>query len=966
MLRAARCAAAAMQTVSVKDEAAALRQQIAAARRERDELLRLARQVSSAELAGSQEELPRHQLAGAAGGSAGVGSAAGAVADGVEGIAEDAQQFAAVADTIQLYRQCAPNFPRSMRLERRELSVIFGEPELGHRGFFGALVGFDQCISSDDLVAHVSRHTSTGVAHLLVAAADDRQDGRLAANDAANVMRLVKHFFENYALCGPSADFVTAVLEKIAAEVRQLDETCWTEAAAVSLVRLQILRVEHLPATADGDFECGVTALQQEFYEAAGDSLDSDTESEADVECATRSGRWSDSFKVIGRTEQRTVFPDESGRAQFERGGPGFACLAPGKLLLKLCDHNWLHDNVEGSRAVMLDGSKSGQQRVALQRNGTAVVGADGFCTEIVYQLEPASQSIPRAEALRWREPMDAVVTDFPSDISQAMICCAETVKSFKRQNGPLPGLPDSMQLGKEESVAAGELHRRLPAMETSRSSPEHLVQARLVHALMAREAAGKFPEGSVVSEVILLLLSFASSADSVSLSEYGHFLSLLKHYLRNYATSDVDFCTDVLEPLVTESPQPVLQAEQHRACNVDFAIVAVEHPPALESASILLYQQGCYDLLADEVQNPGAASVVVWGQSNRKRGGVDFQHVAETSTICFSRRSSRFECVAPGHVQLKLLSNTAGLSTRLIGSTWLALGEGCQVQKGRTQLVRAGARLLGADGLPTVIEYSVGALVPSMDQMWERDSSSSPLVIDRQGRAHSPLHDTLRRLKQERERREEQHVIEQAVKACKQQRLREELHRRQQHQQEQQQQELETLTGELHDLETELAREMHLAERVEQQLAEARAVTVTKAEQLAASRAAVVAQAARGEADVADATHGHLLGLPPATVATHPEKLLADKPQSVDNQGQLESADGWQIVAPPTRAWARTHSPAVDPTGSSVYLKVVQYNVRAQFYILTPSNRASFLMDSAAFLSFRYSLTTWPAQSTV
>ena len=265
---------------------------------------------------------------------------------------------------------------------------------------------------------------------------------------------------------------------------------------------------------------------------------------------------------------------------------------------------------------------------------------------------------------------------------------------------------------------------------------------------------------------------------------------------------------------------------------------------------------------------------------------------------------------------------------------------------------------------------------------MWESDSSSSPLVIDRHGRAHGPLHNTLRRLTQERERREEQQMIEKVVMVYQQQqqRLRDELQRhrqqekeRQQQQREQQereqreqqhldeerqqqqleeqrrwhrehedarrrqpepeqeQQELETATLELHELEAELTRETDLATWAEQQLARARAETAMMAEELAALREAIVTKAARSEqVEPTTGSRSDSLHLPPATVATQPNILPAEKPQSADSQQELESTDGWHVVAPPTRVWARIGPPAVDPAGSSVFLKVLQYNVRA------------------------------------
>ena len=260
------------------EEEAELRQRIAAAREERDALLQLRHERAerlraeaelemartrsaekTAQLAASQTKLAQLKRAV----SPDVALDADGAAEGLEGAPEEVQLIAAVADTIQVYRRCVaatvvPVFPQSMTLERHELATIFGSPA-GYGlsdtatlagGFFGALVGYDQCISREDLVAYISRITSSDVTRLLVAAADDRQDGRLAAADVVNIMRLFKHFFEHYALCERSAEFDVCMLEKIAAEVRELDETGWTKAAEVSLLRLKVLSVEHLPATA--------------------------------------------------------------------------------------------------------------------------------------------------------------------------------------------------------------------------------------------------------------------------------------------------------------------------------------------------------------------------------------------------------------------------------------------------------------------------------------------------------------------------------------------------------------------------------------------------------------------------------------------------------------------------------------------------------------------------------------------
>jgi hypothetical protein len=139
----------------------------------------------------------------------------------------------------------------------------------------------------------------------------------------------------------------------------------------------------------------------------------------------------------------------------------------------------------------------------------------------------------------------------------------------------------------------------------------------------------------------------------------------------------------------------------------------------------------------------------------------------------------------------------------------------------------------------------------------------------------------------------------------------------------------LQRATVELHELETELQREADQAQRAEQALAEARADTAMKAEELAALRATAAARVMRERATepIAENDSGQL-GMPPATAAEHPRGSPVDDNRARDDE-QLEMDEGWQIVAPPTRRWARIATPPVDPVGNSVFLKVLQYNVR-------------------------------------
>ena len=293
---------------SAPDVAAQLRLRVVAAEEERDALLRLKHErgerqraenlldiartrsvEKTAQLAASEAKLSAilQALPTSAAGSrawsrpAAAGAAASLARDEEAddaGPSEDVHRFAAVADTVQVYRRCVaaavlPVFPQTMTLDRHEQVVVFGSQDSASSGFFGALAGSDQCIDRDDLVAYVSRIWRSDVTALLVAVADDRQDGRLAAKDVVNVMRLLKHFVQCYAVCSGAAGFASCVLEQIAAEVSEraeleLHET--GDAKGVSLVRLRTVRVDHLPATEAGDFECCVSVHQREFTETGG------------------------------------------------------------------------------------------------------------------------------------------------------------------------------------------------------------------------------------------------------------------------------------------------------------------------------------------------------------------------------------------------------------------------------------------------------------------------------------------------------------------------------------------------------------------------------------------------------------------------------------------------------------------------------------------------------------------------
>ena len=214
----------------------------------------------------------------------------------------------------------------------------------------------------------------------LFGAADDQQDGTLQENELVTFMRMYKYYCYTFTTTkGPvegeerlvsDRAFRTEVLDPLMRQVTQNKLPTTTEKheeRGVDEAAITIHRVEHLPETAgeDEQFEAMVVAYQRDFKWKDIDATAYADDDDDDV------GIWSAAHRKIGCTESKPVgdirwerqtwwealwgvlgWP--TSRVWFKRSAE-FKCHAPGEVVLKLVDDNWVCDNVVGEATITLE-----------------------------------------------------------------------------------------------------------------------------------------------------------------------------------------------------------------------------------------------------------------------------------------------------------------------------------------------------------------------------------------------------------------------------------------------------------------------------------------------------------------------------------------------------------------------------------------------------------------------------------
>eukprot|EP01044_Picomonas_judraskeda_P004390 COSAG03_NODE_385_length_8317_cov_7.240813_9_plen_1299_part_00 len=171
------------------------------------------------------------------------------------------------------------------------------------------------------------------------------------------------------------------------------DESTWVQESV-----LTVLRVEHLPACMDGNFDAMVSAHQQEW--------------QADWD-HPRGGEWAsetDRLVNLGKTETCSATPEVDGTVHFDTVTSKrrkIQVWAPGQLTLKLVDDNVFVDSIEGQATFRIDEPDEvgrtqpysfeplddqtlpPERRVELMREsgGEPLFGLDGERTAIVFTV---------------------------------------------------------------------------------------------------------------------------------------------------------------------------------------------------------------------------------------------------------------------------------------------------------------------------------------------------------------------------------------------------------------------------------------------------------------------------------------------------------------------------------------------------------------------------------------------------
>ena len=201
---------------------------------------------------------------------------------------------------------------------------------------------------------------------------------------------------------------------------------------------------------------------------------------------------------VCCSTNNVPVFPEIQSAVQFEVSEASFSCFAPGEMLLKLHDDNWLHANVDGASRVHLGGPWSGSSthRALLSHgsSGAPVLGADGGATTIVFRIEPLDCATNAEEAT---PPPCVAAVNGRCEVAQAMAAATDTIELFKTCGARTQQFPRTMSLLASERSLAEDIVR-IAAQEELHEG-ETVGKCALL-AYMARDAFGKHPDVSAFS----------------------------------------------------------------------------------------------------------------------------------------------------------------------------------------------------------------------------------------------------------------------------------------------------------------------------------------------------------------------------------------------------------------------------------------------------------------------------------
>ena len=106
---------------------------------------------------------------------------------------------------------------------------------------------------------------------LLLTMVEQPNTNQLGIHEFVAFLQMYKHFFQVY--FGTEADFGEEIVGKLAQQVQEnatLEPEELDEVADVEELWITVVGVEHLPLTADGEFDACVLVYQREF-EAASD-----------------------------------------------------------------------------------------------------------------------------------------------------------------------------------------------------------------------------------------------------------------------------------------------------------------------------------------------------------------------------------------------------------------------------------------------------------------------------------------------------------------------------------------------------------------------------------------------------------------------------------------------------------------------------------------------------------------------
>jgi hypothetical protein len=533
-------------------------------------------------------------------------SISGSGTRGVATVTAAPEDILAAADAVALWRAHihagGVALPDSMVLDEDDLDTIFGSGansdggtlyragRASRDGFFAALAGQDRCISRADFLALASRVRPSEVEllALFVAAADgdvdlevaraaetqqqqqqQQQQGvvsggrvggdRLGPDELASALRLYAHYFRTHVPC--VVDFHTAVLEPLALHIAGGDDDAVAadSKAVVEEVMLTVVGVEHLPPSADGDFDACVYAYQRDyFHPPAGGSGPG-----AGAGGGGGRGRWGLSEKKLGCTNVVQAFPGAEeptvgALVGFEALEASFSCVAPGEVRLELHDENWLHANLDGAVRLELRGGGGGVaelQRFVLRRGGRPVMGCAGQPTTLVVSVQPMATanavgvgpSPPTAAAAAAAAPpsvMDVAAWPGRSESAEALAAVADTVSLYQAVCAQRQCCPPSMSLSSQEFAV-------LDAEIVPPDGEHPSISTPWLLAYLRRDALGKHVDRPANQHVLALLLAFTEAPEGVfGPRELRAFVRLYKHYIHTYSGTGAEFCEEVLSKL--------------------------------------------------------------------------------------------------------------------------------------------------------------------------------------------------------------------------------------------------------------------------------------------------------------------------------------------------------------------------------------------------------------------------------